>query len=203
MSGKTIESVREKLFKVSVPVLATYTDEEIEYYGIPLNHNLETDKTNIRDVLNMTTVYLPITRLIDIYSNGYPILLLELDKIALFYNTLSDYIYILRNNVISGINHKRLLDNRLEMINNFAKEIYENNKRNIDLSAIKEFEGFGLGGLSLMGFNNVSQIGTTPSLGSVNSSGINYIAANTPEVDMDELKNKRYRRYGKGLNNVN
>lgn len=199
MSNKIMSSVRDTLFKVSVPVLATYSDAEIEYYGIPLNENLANGNHGIKDVLNMTTVYLPIDRLIDIYSNGYPILLLELNKIALFYNTLSDYAYLVKNNVSTGINHRRLLDNRLDSISSFANEVYQNNKRGIDLSTLKELDGYKLGNLNLMGFNNISSMSTTPSMGSLNTgTGINYISNNTPDIDMEEIKTKRYRRYGRG-----
>lgn len=199
MSNKIISSVKQTMFKVSVPIMATYSEEEIDVYGIPLTHNLETDKTNITDVMNMTTVYLTINRLIDIYSNGYPIRLIELDKLPLFYNTLADYAYLIKNNVSTGINHKRLLDDRLDMINSFANEVYNNNKKYIDVSSIKEFEGFGIKGLNLMGYSNVNTLNSTPSVGGLSSGGgINYISTNIPEVNMDELKSKRYRRYGKG-----
>ena len=201
MSRKTIEDINRALFKVRVPVLATYTEYELDNFGIPLTHDLNNDKTSINSVMDMTTVYLPITRLIDIYSNGYTIMLLELDKLAFFYNTLSDYLYVIKNNINTGINHRNIMDSRIDYINNFAKEVYDNNKRSIDLSVIKELDGFGIG-FNLMGYTNTSGVNTTLSTGKLDT-GINYISSNLPDIDISVNKNDRLRRYGKGNSNVN
>lgn len=201
MSRKTLEDINRALFKVRVPVLATYTEYELDNFGIPLTHDLNNDKSSINSVMDMTTVYLPITRLIDIYSNGYTIMLIEIDKLPFFYNTLSDYLYLIKNNINVGINRKNIMDDRVDYINNFAKEVYENNKRFIDRSVIKELDGFSIG-FNLMGYTNTSGVNTTLSTSTLDT-GINYISANLPEIDVDINKNDRLRRYRKGNSNVN
>lgn len=201
MSRKTLEDINRAMFKVRVPVLATYTEYELDNFGIPLTHDLNNDTSSINSVMDMTTVYLPITRLIDIYSNGYTIMLIELDKLPFFYNTLSDYLYLIKNNINTGINRKNIMDDRVDFINNFAKEVYENNKRFIDRSVIKELDGFSIG-FNLMGYTNTSGVNTTLSTGTLDT-GINYISSNLPEIDVDINKNDRLKRYGKGNSNVN
>lgn len=131
-------------FMVVVPSIATYTAEEVEIYGLPtrITNNEKLDK----HFNEMSTVYLPLYKIIEIYNQGFPIKLVRQDEIDKVYGLLEEYLNKvgdLRDNTI----HKLKFDqNKLEEIDRFASEVFNLNKRQIvnNVSTFKNGWSIGL-----------------------------------------------------------
>ena len=137
-----------RLFKVRVPIMATYTDEEIEVFGMPVDHDNFEDKTS--DVYaELVTVMLSLDKLIDIYSEGYPIHLVETDSLGVIYDILKEYINsgtgvaMVPNQIIGH-------DSRIEDITEFYKSIYNHNTVGISKHELSSYTPFTLGGLEML-----------------------------------------------------
>lgn len=88
------------LILVRVPMVCTYSEMEIEEFGIRTDYikeHLHTDKndtmlmrndTNV-PYLDMTTCMLPIERLLEIYSDGYPIEVINSNDVRKIFDILN------------------------------------------------------------------------------------------------------------------
>jgi len=132
----------DTLFRVRVPIMCTYSDEELAVLGLPLQ---ETSSGKLEYVdEDMVAVMLPLTRIIDIYSMGAPIRLIDADEIAIIYRSLSEYISE-ANSITPELNAPMHNDNRDIDIDRFASEVFNLNKSDIVNTVYNQSTGFNIG----------------------------------------------------------
>ena len=120
----------KRKYKVRVPYIAIYSQREVDTYGTPLDitdgiADMDTD-INV-----MTNSYLDIDRLIDIYSNGWQIVLVNRDDLVTITGEIEDYIELLTKRQHVGVNRQPLEDDRLEDIITFYEEICDGNMEHL------------------------------------------------------------------------
>ena len=125
-----INGLSKKLYNVNVPVIATYSEMEMETFGV-----METvvDGEGKLNYENTTNVMLPLTRIIDIYIEGYPIMLTDRNSLTEIYNTLEDY--LAGRVAVNSIHMAGKKDSRMEYIEMFIQEMFDTNKYRIAKAA--------------------------------------------------------------------
>lgn len=208
MSNVRYNKLPDRLFKVRVPIMATYTEEELELFGMPLEKN--NGKVNNKSFLEMTVVMITLSRMIDIYMQGYPISIINQQESAEIYKILEDYLSGVNNTQTYSPNQITIKDDRLEEIDKFANEIFGFNRHTIVKSSMNVNHGYDLG-FGLLNFNTpVRQIYTeTKKVGILagyeetieDSKDINYSYINNtlPNVDVDKIKRRNLYRSGHNL----
>jgi hypothetical protein len=131
-----------KLYMVEVPTITTYSEEELAIMGMPVTE-YSTGKKDYDD-LPMTRVMLPITRMIDIYSDGMPIKLIDRSKVVEIYTALEEYISD-RNKQMPMLNAEVIEDNRDVDIDRFAEEVLNYSKHTIVNALYNKPSGFDIG----------------------------------------------------------
>ena len=126
----------DKLFMVRVPAICSYTEEEVNIYGLPVDTRHASPYWSERNYEkaynNITTCMLPISKLIDIYSNGYPISLVNQSDVPIMYEILEEYLSgVVYANSTNMLNAARIEEDRLDHIEKFASEMFGLNKGNI------------------------------------------------------------------------
>jgi len=199
------------LYKVKIPAVATYSEEEIEFFGMPVSV-LNGDKKE--DFEADTVVMLPLDKIVDIYISGYSIVLLDNEQVAKMYNVLEDYLAKLdvRQN---SINRLPMRDDRADDIERFLTEMFGYNKSSIVKDALKASSGFNLG-MNVMHRNN-PMAGTTNGERRLVTSGIgimsnydvdykqqpapnnvSYITDESPVIDLSKIKRTSKPRQRRG-----
>lgn len=178
------------LFKVKVPILATYDEVELELYGVSLTTVDGDIKKN--SYLEMTTVMINLDRIINIYIQGYPISIVNQNDSSTIYKILEDYLLGIDHNESYSPNRIAIKDDRLEEIDKFANEIFGLNRNTIIKNSVNVNNGFDLG---------FKAMNSTPLNTRVNSGEkVGLLAAyednnSLPEVDYDAIKRRSlYRR---------
>ena len=123
----------DKLFLVRVPIICTYDYKEMEILGMPTTYDYSTNKILDRKAhTNLTTCMLPLTKLIDIYNNGYEISLVNKDDVTTIYNLLDEYLTSMIA-VKEGyvLNSEQVEEERIDGIERFAREMFGLNKGTI------------------------------------------------------------------------
>lgn len=150
------EPLPGKLFKVRVPMIATYTPEEISLYG--MNVNIIDGRADMSSIYAPTLVQLPLDRIIDIYTEGYrPITLVDRKELEEIYTILDNYVRGLASTNNFMINTPGIVEERLYDIERFAAEIFDNNKVAILKQSLKFKHGWDVD-VNTMSMNQV----TTP-----------------------------------------
>lgn len=133
----------DNLFKVRVPIIATYTEQEINAYGLPLDvDNNKNGTANKNSYNNMTTVMLKLDKIIDIYIKGYPIYLVDNEQSKLMFKILEEYIYVNNNDVRTSLNQEVVKDDRLYEIDKFVGEMFGYNKETIVRGIVTQNNGY-------------------------------------------------------------
>lgn len=138
----TTARLPDTLYSVRIPHIATYSEEEIAVYGIPMSESVNGKKEYTDDEL--TLVMLPLTRIIDVYSNGYPIYLIDHDQITEIYKILDDYVNSFGAPEFM-LNAPATLEERSLDIDRFAAEVFNINKHTIVNSTVNKPSGFDIG----------------------------------------------------------
>lgn len=132
-----------KLFHVTIPTTMTYSQEELQLYGLPLtvvnNDYLE------RDFSGTSNVMLPLDKIIDIYSMGAPITIRSDEEMLEVYEILEAYLDDKHNTNTNSIHKPIFKEDRLAEIDRFASEIFRLNKHRIVKDTISLKNGFSLG----------------------------------------------------------
>jgi len=127
------------LFRVRVPTIATYTEEEIAIYGLPTEYDSEGD---IKDTFgDMSVVELSINRIIDIYSMGYPLSIATPEDSKKLFTILENYLNAQVNQYTNSINQSFVRDERTNEIDKFLTEIFDYNRNTIVGDMIKNTGG--------------------------------------------------------------
>lgn len=134
----------DNVFKVRVPIIATYTEQEIELYGVPLDVNSKNGKSDKESYQNMTVVMINLDRIINIYIQGYPIYLVDQSKRDIMFKILEEYIYVNNNDVRTSLNQNIVKDERLYEIDKFVNEMFGNNKESIVKGMVTQGNGYAI-----------------------------------------------------------
>lgn len=137
MTTYRYEPLPDKLFLVRVPIVATYTDEEIDLLGLPVsinhyqNYGSNYGMCNYQAYKELTTVMLPLTKIIDIYCNGHQIAVVNRSDIPIIYEILEKYLLGVTAVKQFSLNHAMIQEDRMEDIERFAQEMFGINKATI------------------------------------------------------------------------
>lgn len=113
-----------KLFLARVPILATFSEEEIEITGIPMHQNME-DEKKTESMLNTTTVMITINDMVEKYKNGFKISIVNYEDMSFIYAVIQDHLLAWRNRRITSLNSTSTnVDNDLIDLDSFANEIF-------------------------------------------------------------------------------
>lgn len=170
MNRVSYQSLPNDLFMVKVPIVATYEEREITTFGLPVSID-QTDGVYMDTYKELTTVMLPISRIIDIYISGYPIHIVNKDDIIKIYEIIDEYMSGTNQNSMVSINREIVEEDRMDDIVRFAKEILNINRETITNDVKKQIysHGFDLG-MELMEDISISE----SKIGNYNSSLLNY-----------------------------
>lgn len=134
MTTYRYEPLPNKLFLVRVPIVATHTDAEIELLGLPVsinhyqNYGSNYGMCNYQAYKELTTVMLPLTRIIDIYCNGHKIVVVNKSDIPIIYDILEKYLLGVTAVKQFSLNHALIEEDRMDDIERFAQEMFGINK---------------------------------------------------------------------------
>lgn len=134
MTTYRYEPLPKRLFMVRVPIVATYTDEEIEVLGLPIsinhyqNYGSNYGTCNYQAYKDLTTVMLPLTKIIDIYCNGHKIVVVNKADIPVIYEILEKYLLGVTAVKQFSLNHAMIEEERMDDIERFAQEMFGINK---------------------------------------------------------------------------
>lgn len=159
MKAIRFKPLPDTLFLVRIPIICTYTDEEIDLFGLPLTtDNMGNEfKDTYKD---LTTVMINIDKMINVFIQGYPIHIVNKEDSVAIFNILEDYLAGTVNNPIAFINQVHTEEDRLPEIERFAQEMFGLNKSTIVNKIMKDnaTDGFSLGGLDLMPMKTPEQV---------------------------------------------
>lgn len=133
MHNRSYHPLPKKLFKVRVPVLATYSKEELELLGIPLSIIKEGDGEDVtvrydkNSYRELVTVSLPLSKIIDIYCDGMRIQVVDHKDTLEIFRLLENYIAGIESTPHMLNMENKVPDERLENIKKFAQDIYAMN----------------------------------------------------------------------------
>lgn len=140
----------DKLFLVRVPIICTYSQAELDLVGVPMT--LDTNSGEFRDrkaYNNLTTCMLKLTKIIDIYCQGYPIYVVKHEDTLEIFNLLEDYLAgVVSTQSTYVLNTPTVIEERLPDIEKFAQEMFGLNKGDIVRGSIN-LSNQGMGGLGL------------------------------------------------------
>jgi len=137
-----LNKLTRQLFTVRVPLVATYSEDEIELYGLPVNI-VKGKKQDSMD--NLTTVMLPLESIIDIYKQGFFIRLVNKEDLNIIYSQLEDYINGIEHGGKRSINVQEGDVDKLNDVDKFLTEMFDNNKPSLVRGMISGNSGFNLG----------------------------------------------------------
>lgn len=205
----------KKLYKVRVPLIATYSEEEMELFGIPMD---EIDGIAKDTSEAMTTVMINLDTMIDIYSAGFPIKLVNNNEIDILFKSLEQYLSGSSHEEKHSLNRLEVIDDRLDEIDKFAQEMFGYNKATIVKKSINARNSFGLNvGLMNDGFTNTAPqpvrrgraVGmmasykddpvVEPITGTSENRVYGNIFANAPEIDISKVTRTSTRRKRRGI----
>jgi len=131
-----------RLFKVRVPIIATYTEEEMKVYGLPVD--ITEGKPNKETFKEMTVAMFNLDKIIDMYINGYPIYIVNPNDSKEIFKILEEYIAIQNNKVSHSLNTPTYEEKRLHEIDKFVSEMFGYNKNTIVQDIIKPTNGYAI-----------------------------------------------------------
>lgn len=139
---ETYRKLPTKLYRVRIPTIATYSEAELDLYGIPNSYKNGVPIKN--DHLEMSTVELPIARLIDVYENGYPIKIVDEKDSVEIYNSLEQYIKDWSADLRTSPNmrYAKVDNDYLLLIERFISEIFDHNRTKVLKEVLKANQGY-------------------------------------------------------------
>lgn len=200
----------DKLYLVSVPVVATYTEEEIALFGVPLDYTPGTKKGSTDYLSDMTKSMMNIDRMIDTYMNGFPISVVNNEDVAEIYTILEKYLHIHVNKIQHSVNSRLNNEERLKEIDNFLTEIFDYNRVSITKELFTTNQGgygIGINAMNMDGTygqpgaipdttfklggrtTSISEAYRTPAEPTTNNT--TYIQPNLPNIDINSVKREK------------
>ena len=172
-----------KLFLARVPILSTYSEEEIEITGIPMHQNNETDKRT-ESMLDTTTVMITINDMVEKYKNGFKISLVNYDDMSFVYNVIQDHLLAWKNRRITSLNKTSSnVDEDLIFLDSFANEIFDIHKVKIIDENMTVKPAF---------TNNLANILMSPTTPKKEVGIINYDEVTRTELAPERVRKEKY-----------
>jgi len=206
--NKTYRKLPTRLFLVRVPIISTYSDEEMLMYGLPTD--TINDAPDPKCYENMTTAMMNIDRIISIYEDGFRINIVKQDESVILFKAMEQFLLDWNTTKQYSPNMKTntTKDDRLESIDKFLTEMFDYNRPTI----LKDVAGQQMGFSMDMGL--MSHQHTKPTI--VNQGGINmgitagydtpqvpisdngntYIQPNMPSIDVHNVQRKNIIKLG-------
>lgn len=129
LNGITLEDAKRMLkgyrFFFKVPLIATMTEEEIEFLGVPVDVNQYGEIEYIANT-RMSDVYYDLYRILEIYRDGHPIKLTNRNDLPKILEVLSNVANALEGGVVN-INNEFI-----ELIDDFIQEVLNYNRTSIE-----------------------------------------------------------------------
>jgi len=132
----------DKLYKVRVPVIATYSEADMASRGFPAQINAR--GRAVTEETAWSNVMLPLTRIIDIYSTGAPIHLTDPTEVTELHKVLESYLRD-HNPTMIQFNATTYDETRDLDIDKFASELFGLNRSVIVDEVINKPSGFDIG----------------------------------------------------------
>lgn len=139
---KPIDIIFNRLFKVKVPVLATYTEMDMELVGLPASYDAKAGLQN-QSVTELNDVYLTINDMLEIYKKGFDILVDKQEDVDTIYKSINDHLLMWAKYGSHGPNRIVIPEEDLSDLDRFAAEIFNNNKIEIVNGTIHKVQPFG------------------------------------------------------------
>jgi len=195
MNTSYYQGLPDTLYLCRVPILATYSEEEAAIYGMPIDST--NGKYNPDTFTEMTNVMINIDRMVNLYTMGYPINIINYEDSKEVFESLDKYLNIQVNKIQSSINQPLQEDSRLSEMDKFLTEMFDFNRETIVGGMITNGGGFDLG-LGLMnGGNGVTNVpvslnGSKPSINDAyNNTNNIYIQPNQVMINMNDVTREK------------
>lgn len=118
-----------RLFTVEVPMVVTIPDLEFEVFGVPVD--MINGKKNAKTHLEVSRVMLPVTKIIEIYSAGYKIMMPIQEEVSELYKVMDVFLSrIVEANQLS-LNKVDIDEQLIEEIDKFCTEMFSFNRNTI------------------------------------------------------------------------
>jgi len=117
-----------KLYRVTVPVLATYSQDELDIVGIPLNviDDVKHDSHEQR-----VEVMIPIVDMVEKFNNGFRVAVINSEDVDEIYDVINKHLSAWRDHSVVSLNQTAMPTEDLILLDKFASEIFSLNKRTI------------------------------------------------------------------------
>ena len=205
---ETYRKLPTRLFSVRVPIIATYSDEEIMMYGLPTD--TIDDKPDPKCYEHMTTSMVNLDRIIGMYENGFKINIIKQEESAFIYKALEQFLVDWNTTIQNSPNMRvnTTKDDRLETIDKFLTEIFDHNRPTIVKDSIGSQMGYSMnmGLLSHQGgsqrtnpvIQNGVSVGVTAGYESQQpiDQGTTYIQPHMPVINPNDIQRKNIIKLG-------
>ena len=172
-----------KLFLARVPILSTFSEEEIELTGIPMHQNMEDEKKS-ESMLNTTTVMITINDMLEKYKNGFKITVVNYEDMSFIYNVIQDHLLAWRNRRITSLNNVSTnIDDDLINLDSFANEIFGIHKVKIVNDNMIVKPAF---------TNNIADLLMSPTTRKKEIGVINYDEVTRTELAPERVRKEKY-----------
>jgi len=174
--------ISDRLFKVRIPYLATFSPEELEE-GNHVGIDTIDGKNDDDNLGTMATVWIKIPKMIEVHSNGFPIKLVDSSKLEEIYDILDNYIQGNTAKSDRKFSKRRVSDEDMEEVEKFAEEVFGYNKKAILKTMLSPTAGFSLGSAFMQRQPVTNVMDDEP--------GVTYVTNTMSNIDISEIKRVR------------
>ena len=135
----TTDAIFHEYYKVRVPSVAVCSDAELELCGMPITEGLNVEE-NIE--VNTTICMLPISRMAEIYNNGFNVQIMDSEDVTRIYDAVSKHLEAWDRHLSNALNKKKAPIDDLILLDEFAQALFDRNKDKI-YNETETDEGFG------------------------------------------------------------
>ena len=143
MDNREIKNFHNILFQVLVPKISLYTEDEIRYYGF--NYDVVDGVPKRGTQMELCNCMISAAKMLEIYSNGYSIRLVDKNDLNLLYKVLEEYLQFKYNSNNMSINRRKYDETELRQLDEFVNEMFGYNKVAIVKNIMDIKNGFSLG----------------------------------------------------------
>ena len=143
MENEAVSRFNNKLFQVLVPKISLYTPEEIRVYGF--NCEVIDGKARKGDQNDLCNCMISAAKMLEIYSTGYTIRLVNSSDLNILYKVLEAYLQYKYNIGNASIHRVKYDETELRTLDEFINEMFGYNKTSIVKNIIEIKNGFSLG----------------------------------------------------------
>lgn len=191
-----------KLYKVSVPIIATYDSEDIDLFGLPVSYIDDEDNYDPNSYKERTVAMFNLRKILDAYENGYTVRLIDKKDVQEIYDTLTEFLLYTKN--IPDPYFRDNIDeeevNTIRVIDRFLTDIFDIHKIAIvdnEASKHKAYKTIGniMGNGTLLNSKSNNQHSRNNRNSFSEVSDVHYVQSNAPDIDLSHLKRERQVKY--------